>query len=531
MRKLYLIIVMLGIVLSSVAQKPQTKRSSRRQTTTTTTQKKSTTTQKKPTTTTQKKSTTPAKPTQKQQLQAQQQQLKKNIAANKRQKAELEQKVKKQLEEAFILGTEIDEQKRVIDTIRVSLDSMELQIVQLNKEKEKLEAELRDRQARYASSVRYMHRNRKMQSRMMFILSAKNINQMYRRTRFMNEYSTYQRAQGEAVKQKQAQVEQKSEEITQARNARKAMLAREEQERQTLVRQQDQKQQMAKELQKQQRTVTALIDKQQKEEAAINAQIDRIIAEEIAREQARIEAERKRKAEEQARLERERQERERQAAREREKAQKKQEKQEKKQDKAIEKQVRKEAKEMAREERRAARTIGASGSSGVSGTSGNSGLSGTSGSSRASTPPERYVSADPDAHLTGSFASNKGRLPMPITGAYQMVRGFGDNVVDGARGVHISSKGIYLKGQPGAKARCVFDGEVSKIFDTGSSYVVMVRHGRFISVYSDIASVSVKAGQKVSTSQILGNLGPAAVMQFQLRNWTEVLNPRLWLRR
>ncbi len=512
MRKFFLLL-MLGIVLSSAAQKPQTRASSRPKTQKSQTSQKAQTSPKtQKSQVSQKSQKSQNKPTQKQQLQAQQQQLKKNIATNKRQKAELEQKVKKQLEEAFILGTEIDEQKRVIDTIRVSLDSLEQQLVQLNKEKEKLEGELRDRQARYASSVRYMHRNRKMQSRMMFILSAKNINQMYRRTRFMNEYSTYQRAQGEAVKQKQVQVDQKQQEITQVRDARKAMLARQEKERQTLQQQQDQKQQMAKELQKQQRTVTALIDQQQKEEARINAEIDRIIAEEIAREQARLEAERKRK-EEQARLERERQERER-LAREREKEQKKQEKQEKKQDKAIEKRVRQETKEMAREERRAATTRRES-----------------SSSNSATSAPERYVAADPDAHLTGSFASNKGRLPMPITGAYQMVRGFGDNVVDGTRGVHLASKGIYLKGKPGAQARCVFDGEVSKIFNTGSSYVVMVRHGRFISVYSDIASVSVKAGQRVSTSQILGSLGPAAIMQFQLRNWTELLNPRLWLRR
>ena len=519
MRKFFLLL-MLGIVLSSVAQKPQTRMSPRAQTQKPQSSQKSQRTQKpqksqraqqpQRTQKSQKSQRTqPPQSTQKQQLQAQQQQLKKNIAANKRQKAELEQKVKKQLEEAFILGTEIDEQKRVIDTIRVSLDSLDQQIAQLGKEKAKLEGELRDRQARYASSVRYMHRNRRMQSRMMFIFSAKNINQMYRRTRFMNEYSTYQRAQGEAVKQKQTQVDQKQQEITQVRDARKALLTQQEKERQTLQQPQDQKQQMAKELQKQQRTVTALIDQQQKEEARINAEIDRIIAEEIAREQARLEAERKRK-EEQARLERERQERERQA-REKEKEQKKQEKRDKKQDKTIEKQVRKETKEMARRE------------------SQSSSSSQRSQSSQQS--QQSYLAADPDAHLTGSFASNKGRLPMPITGAYQMVRGFGDNVVDGTRGVHLASKGIYLKGQPGAKARCVFDGEVSKIFNTGSSYVVMVRHGRFISVYSDIASVSVKAGQRVSTSQILGNLGPNSVMQFQLRNWTELLNPRLWLKK
>ena len=120
---------------------------------------------------------------------------------------------------------------------------------------------------------------------------------------------------------------------------------------------------------------------------------------------------------------------------------------------------------------------------------------------------------------------------MPITGAYQVVRGFGSNVVDGMKNVHLSSKGLHLKGQPGAKARCVFDGVVSKIYSTGNSYIVMVRHGKYISVYCDLASVSVAAGQKVSTNQTLGALGSSNTMQFQLRNWTELLNPRPWLRR
>lgn len=529
MRKVLTVLLMLCICFSSVAQKSQTKSSARRQTTAQNSQKsrKTQNAQKPQNSQNPQKPQKPQKPTQKQQLQAQQAQLKKNIAANKRQKAELEQKVKKQLEDALILGTEIDEQMRVIDTLRLGLDSIDRQITVLNGQLTELNNELLERQKRYANSVRYMHRNRNMQSKMMFILSAKNINQIYRRTRFMNEYSTYQKAQGEAVKQKQAQVEQKREELANTKAEQAKMLARQEQEKQTLVRQQGQKQQMAQELQKQQRTVTALIEQQQKEEAAINAQIDRLIAEEIAREQerlARLEAERKRKAEEQARLERERLERERMAAEKaKEKERKQEQKKEKKQDKAIEKQVRKETKDMARRESQSPQK------SRKSRRSQNSRQS--QGSQQSQQSQGNFVAADPDARLTGSFASNKGRLPMPITGAYQMVRGFGENVVDGARGVHLSSKGIYLKGQPGAQARCVFDGEVSKIFSTGSSYIVMVRHGRFISVYSDLASVSVAAGQKVSTSQALGRLGPTNIMQFQLRNWTELLNPRNWLRR
>ena len=504
MRKICLMLIMLGICLSSAAQNPQTKGTTRRQTTTATKQKKT------------NKDNTPNK----KELQTQQQRLRKNIAINKQQKAELEKKVKQQLEEVLTLATEIDEQKHIIDTIRAGIDSIDRQIDTLNTQTQKLQEELSERQKRYANSVRYMHRNRNMRSKLMFILSAKNINQMYRRTRFINEYATYQKAQGEAVKQKKKQLDQKRMEMAQAKGQRRDLLETQEKERQTLQQQQDQKQQMANELQKQQRTVTALIEQQQKEEAAINAQIERIVAEEIAREQARIEAERKRK-EEQARMERERQQREQKAREQREREQKerekalaRQQKQEKKQDKAIEKQVRRESRKMAQKAQKSQKSQKPQ-------------------QSQQSQKPQQsqFTSADPDAKLSGSFASNKGRLPMPITGAYQMIRGFGDNVVDDTKGVHLTSKGIYLKGQPGAQARCVFDGEVSRIFSTGASYIVMVRHGRFISVYSDLATVSVTAGQKVSTSQTLGRLGPTNTMQFQLRNWTELLNPRLWLRR
>ena len=120
---------------------------------------------------------------------------------------------------------------------------------------------------------------------------------------------------------------------------------------------------------------------------------------------------------------------------------------------------------------------------------------------------------------------------MPITGSYRVVRTFGSNIVDGLSNVRLSSKGLHLKGQPGAKARCVFDGVVSKIYSTGNSYIVMVRHGKYISVYCDLAAVSVAAGQKVTTNPTLGSLGSSNTMQFQLRKLTEPLNPRPWLRR
>ena len=342
----------------------------------------------------------------------------------------------------------------------------------------------------------------------MFVFSADNVNQMYRRSRFMKEYATYQKVQGETVKQKQAQVSAKQHEIESNRHEKRDLLQKGQREQQNLEQKQAQQKQLVEQLQKEQRTVQALIKKEQQQEAELNAKIEKLIAEEIAREQARIEAEKKRKAEELARKERERKERERKLA----------------EAKAKE--------EAAKAQARAAKTDREKAEANRSVKNAEAARKTAERDVAATQKEIKEYSANSDRakRLTGSFASNKGKLPMPITGPYKVIRGFGSNVVEGLGNVHLSSKGLYLKGQAGAMARCVFDGEVSKVYSTGSSYIVMVRHGKYISVYCDLASVSVSAGQKVSINQTLGKLGPSYVMQFQLRNWTDLLNPRPWLK-
>lgn len=524
MQKIVALLLMLAVCMASPAQKTKGKTTQRKQTATGVQKKGNTASDGSPVGNSnstagkaKKKSTgkqattqksTGKKPTQREQMQADQKRLKQDIEKKKRQKQELDQKVKKQMQDVLVLGGEIDDKKRLIDTIKTDIASLDSTLVILNNEMTRLKKELAERQQRYANSVRYIHRNRKSQNRMMFIFSAKNVNQMYRRTRFMDEYATYQKAQGMAVKQKQAQVEQKQTEINSRKDEKNTLLAKGQREQENLEKQQAQQQQMVVQLQKEQRTVQELIKKEQQQEAELNAKIEKLIAEEIAREKARIEAEKKRKAEELARKERERKEREQRLA----------------EAKAREEKAKADAKAAkTSKEKKAAkqRAIDAE----------NARKTAERDVAESKREISAFVDADPDRKLSGSFASNKGKLPMPITGAYQVVRGFGSNVVEGLSSVHLSSKGLHLKGQPGAMARCVFDGVVSKIYSSGNSYIVMVRHGRYISVYCDLASVSVSAGQKVSTNQTLGRLGPTNTMQFQLRNWTDLLNPRPWLRR
>lgn len=490
MKRLCFLILVLTLCMASSAQRSKRNTTQRRQSTTRVQQNKK------------------RQPTERERMQADQQRLRKDIAKKKRQKQELDRRVRQQMQDMMVLGNEIDMKRLTIDSIRIELDTVNAHKALLDSQLVCLQRELAERQENYRQSVRYMHRNRKMQNKMMFIFSAENMNQMYRRTRFMNEYATYQRAQGEAVKQKQEQVEQKQAELDTVKAQITALLHKGEAEQRQMEAKKREQQTLVDQLKQEQQTVQTLLAKEQREEAELNAKIERLIAEEIAREKARIEAEKRRKAEEAARKERERKERERQLAEAKER-ERKAKAEARAARNAEEKKAAKQRQQAAENERKTVeREI--------------------SNARRESS----YTAADPDQRLSGSFSNNKGRLPMPITGNYQIVRGFGANVAEGVgRGVHLPSKGIHLKGQSGAQARCVFDGQVSSIFANGNTYIVMVRHGKYISVYCDLASVSVSTGQRVSTNQTLGKLGPEHTMQFQLRNWTELLDPRPWLRR
>ncbi len=134
-----------------------------------------------------------------------------------------------------------------------------------------------------------------------------------------------------------------------------------------------------------------------------------------------------------------------------------------------------------------------------------------------------------DRALSGNFASNKGRLPSPITGG-RIVSHYGMYSVEGLRGVQLDNKGISILGSRGARGCAIYDGVVSAVFDAGSGWGVIVRHGAYISVYINLANVSVSKGQKVSTRQMLGTVGRDNILQFQLRKERAKLNPEHWIR-
>lgn len=133
-----------------------------------------------------------------------------------------------------------------------------------------------------------------------------------------------------------------------------------------------------------------------------------------------------------------------------------------------------------------------------------------------------------DRAMTGSFANNKGRLPMPVSG--KIVTRFGTYNVQGMSNVKLNSNGISIKTAAGSAVRSIFKGEVTSVSRVAGSTIVMVRHGAYISVYCNLGSVSVSRGQKVGTGQTLGTVNSGGILQFQLHKETQKLNPEQWLR-
>lgn len=430
-----------------------------------------------------------------QDLEKQRKQIQQQIKEQERRLANTRQDVKKRLQNLMMLNTEIAGKRRTIDTIRHDISNLEDEIETLSLQLEKLQKELEDCKEKYVKSMRYMHRNRSAQSQMMFIFSADNLTQMYRRLRFMREYAAYQHVQGDEVKAQQEAVNVKFQEIALAREKKTQLLAKGERERVALEGKQTEQQNVVKTLQKEQKTIQNIIARQKKKDAALNAQIDRLIAEEVARQKARAEAEARRRAEAAAR---ERELAEARAREEKARAEAKTAKDKKSREEA-ERRVRE-----AEEKRIAAQR-------------------------KAESMP--MIAPSEDTRISGNFESNRGRLPMPITGAYRIVSHFGQYNVEGLRNVTLDNKGINIKGENGARARSIFDGEVSGVFSFGGTMVVMVRHGSYISVYCNLVSVNVHRGQRVSTRQALGRVGADNILQFQLRKETTKLNPESWLGR
>ncbi|RPI70749.1 MAG: hypothetical protein EHM47_11565 [Ignavibacteriales bacterium] len=142
----------------------------------------------------------------------------------------------------------------------------------------------------------------------------------------------------------------------------------------------------------------------------------------------------------------------------------------------------------------------------------------------------------PEQKLIGeNFSDNKGRLPWPVERGV-ITSHFGTHPHPVLKYVTEENKGIDITSQMKTTARCVFKGEVSAVtLIRGANMTVIIKHGNYLSVYSNLVNVMVKKGDKVDTKQVVGDIfqDPGeenrCTLKFMIFEQKNALDPEIWI--
>ena len=347
-----------------------------------------------------------------------------------------------------LLSEQILSRKKVISLLGQEVEAINAQMNEMSQQIRRLEGELKEKRQNYGKSVRSMYRRQASQDKLLFILSAENFAQSLRRLRYLREYAAWQKRQASEIVEKQTEITQKRNALTQTRQEKQQLLAQQEKERKQLQTEENNQQKEVKALNKKKSQLQAQLREKRKQAQ----QLDRLIQEQIAREIA--EANRKKAADKQ----------------------------------------------------------------------------------RKADVKGGYAMTKAEKALSDNFASNRGRLPYPVAGSYTIVSRFGEQQHEQLKYVRTNNNGIDIQTTPGTDARAVFKGVVTRIFTVpGFNHSIIVRHGNYLTVYSNLSQVYVKTGDRVDTRQALGRIFSdpeehnATILHFQLWKEKTKLNPAPWL--
>lgn len=438
-------------------------------------------------------------------LQSRKSQLEREIIEMNKELEQTKKNKSANLNQLVLINKKITKREQLINAIEDEVGDIDNQINSLSDTIFKVSKNLTSLKDEYARIIYSTYRNRGAYNRLMFIFSSKNFNQAYKRLKYLQQYTEYRKAQVKSITEAQRALANKKLEFEKQKSSKLTLKHAQEQERNILASEKSQKDAKIKNLTSQEKK---LLVKLRDNEVALNKlqlAIESLVAAEIRKaneEKARkaaIIAEAERKASAEA---------ERKAKLKAEAESKSKPKAESKP--AVTEMPKNEAVAKVEESRPAAAKTAAVKSNSMS------------------------VTAE-DVALTGSFAGNRGKLPLPIDKG-TVISTFGEHAHAEYQNIKIKNNGIDFISTPGAQAKVVFEGEVSSVmFIANLNYVVIVRHGDYLTVYSNLEAVSVKKGDKVKIRQSLGTVSvppgeTKSRLHFELWQGTIVQNPSSWIK-
>ncbi|MDE5919004.1 MAG: peptidoglycan DD-metalloendopeptidase family protein [Duncaniella sp.] len=389
--------------------------------------------------------------------------------------------LKKQLNRLNTLNADIESSTIHLCRMRTDIDSIGSHISATSDSIAILEKNLETLRSNYVEALRQLQPVTGHISTLSFVFSAKSFSEGWARVRYLRRFSRWREGKVRDIDNAIDRIAERRQHLTGLRHAQDRAYRQAEVARQQLAREHEESKQLVSSLKSRDKELRAELAEQKRRSAALDRELDRLIAEEQARI-AREEAERQKKA---------------------------------------------------REAERRRKKSGSSASHG-----GGSKADTPSARDVASARAEEMVAANNDvSKLSGSFAASKGRLLFPVAGSYKIVRRFGRQPHPTLKHVMTDNAGIDIETAGGTTVRSVYSGTVSAIFkQDGFNTIVMLRHGKYLTVYAGLGSVSVRKGERVKAGESLGTLlsDPSnygkGILHFEIRDERRKLNPQQWVR-
>jgi murein hydrolase activator len=416
------------------------------------------------------------KPLDRSELEADRQKLAKQIEQTSTQLKSAQQNQTEVRDKLEALQAQIETRELLIQNLQTQVLVSDEIVARTSSVLEALNGDMTHIRTEYALMLRRAYRSKMPQSSWLYMLTSPNFGQAYRRWQYFQQYRKFRKRQTRLILETQRALASKNTVLEKELADKQTLLSSNEEQNLLLSSEKQQKDRLLGSLKEEETRLSRDLKTQERQNEKLNSTISGLIAKEL---------EAKRRASEERRKEAEK------LARAEEAKRKKEEKLTRKQDNSAP-----EATPKKREK-----------------------------------PLETLTESSETLALSADFRANKGRLPVPVAGT--IVRGFGRQKV--LNRVTTDNNGIDIRTQPFADVKAVFSGTVSVVQTLpGLGYVVLVQHGNYFTVYSNLSSIFVQKGQTIVTGQTIARSGLNNVtkeheVHFEL--WLERthLNPSAWL--
>lgn len=379
------------------------------------------------------------------------------------------------MNQVAILNKKITVREELIATINSEIRLINREISENQNTVNNLKTTLEKLKKDYAAMIYFDYRNRDEYSKLMFLFAAENFNQAYQRYKYAQQIAEYRRKKAASIVETQTAITGKIDELNKRKDEKRELLSSEELEKENLAKEKNEQEGTLVQLQVKEKELKTSLEAKKAEIEKLNAAIKKLIQEELKRAQE----------------------------------------EEKKKLLAIAK--RKEEREKKLKERKEKLTKK------------------EIAENKAAVEAELAETREAE-QLSEDFASNKGKLPWPVSKGVITI-GFGEQEHPTIKGFMINNNGVEIATAKGSSARAVFGGVVTGVTSIpGQGKIVLIRHGEYVSVYSNMDDVYVKSGDKVAVKQNIGIVAAdgdenRSSIMFQIWKGQKILNPEEWLYR